>query len=382
MWVVASFVLHLTVGAVGTLTHLRDYIAPDAGVYQEQALGILRHWSSGVPIFPLPFPGKEGFPYMLAGLYTLLGTGPVLGLVANAGLSAALIPVVADTQKRLFPDPDPRYVAALLTLMPSFVAWPSQLMREAGALFLIALIVNLVLRFNERRRVGSGFLLAFAFALLLTFRAPMVLVLLPILIGCSLLITRPFWPAVRSYAGVLAVVSIFVFLIGLGYAGLADTVGLDLSQLDTYRKGVTGEQVNTSIATGDIASPESAVRSLPASVARFSLGPFPWEVRSLRDAPGLAESLLWLLLLPSLFIGVARAWRERLRDALPALVSAVCLIPLLALVAGNYGLVIRERAQVILLFAPFIAVGLQSWVPAVREQVRLARTKEASAHLS
>jgi hypothetical protein len=378
LWVVASFLLHLSVGAIGTLTHLRDYIAPDAGVYQEQALGILRHWSSGVPISPLPFPGKEGFPYLLAGLYTSLGTGPVLGLVVNAALSASLIPLVADTQRRLFPASDPRYSAAILTLMPSMLAWPGQLMREAAALFLIAAIVNLVLRFNERRSWVTGALLGLFFALLLTVRAPMTLVLLPIFVVCSCLTIRPFWPTVAAHAAVLAAVAILVFGVGLGYSGFADTVGLDLPRIDSYRKGVSGTQANSSIATGDVDTPDGVARALPLSLARFTFGPFPWEVRSIRELPGLSESLLWLALLPSLFFGLLIAWRRRLLAALPSVVAAACLIPAFALVAGNYGLVIRERAQVILLLTPMIAVGLASWLPERFESLRRGKREEAA----
>jgi hypothetical protein len=349
LWMIASFFLHLLVGTAGSLTHLRHYVAPDAGIYQSQALAIQRHWASGAPLSPATFPGKEGFPYMLAGLYTVLGNGPILGIVVNAVLVAALIPLVADTGARLFPESDARYLCPILVLLPSLVVWPSQLMREAGAIFLIALIVNASLRLNARPSIWAGAVIAVSSALLLTFRAPVAIVVLACVVLASIFVERPLSRMILPYSFVVAGTLILVLGVGIGYSGLRDSLGLGLPRLDKYRETVTGDSVNTSISSGAIDTPGGALAALPLSIARFSLGPFPWELGSKRELPAVAETIGWLALLPALFYGLRHSWDLRSRRAVPSLVAALLLVPALALIAGNYGLMLRERMQVTVL---------------------------------
>jgi hypothetical protein len=91
---------------------------------------------------------------------------------------------------------------------------------------------------------------------------------------------------------------------------------------------------------------------------RLVLGPFPWEVRGVRQLPVLAEILVWWALLPSLWRGLRVGFKRRGRVLniviWPVLTTAVLLV----LSVGNFGTQLRERLQLIVLVVPCLAFGL------------------------
>ena len=93
---------------------------------------------------------------------------------------------------------------------------------------------------------------------------------------------------------------------------------------------------------------------------------------------------MWWWLLPSAWLGYRESrgliGRKSLLLLLPVLVASVVL----ALVISNYGTVVREREQIVVLLVPFIALGLAT--KAARRQDLLADTfsspdEESSPHL-
>src|SRR5438270_262569 len=100
------------------------------------------------------------------------------GLVFNAFLAAALVPLLTDITTRLFGAEAARPVAPLVVLLPGILVWTSQLLREAAVLFLIVAAADLALRASERLRLSEFSLLTAVLALLFLFRANVAYVLL------------------------------------------------------------------------------------------------------------------------------------------------------------------------------------------------------------
>jgi hypothetical protein len=154
-WTLGGFAAHLAFGLVITsLSASLPLLRSDALAYHGLADEIVRHWSTGVPAPPLP-AGKEGFYYLLAGLYWVFGSHTAAGLAVNAMLAAALVPVVSDLTHRLFGVSAARYVPPLLVLLPGIFLWTSQLLKEASVLFLIALAANCAVRMTARLSLGA-----------------------------------------------------------------------------------------------------------------------------------------------------------------------------------------------------------------------------------
>ncbi|MFN2556896.1 MAG: hypothetical protein ABR592_08490 [Nitriliruptorales bacterium] len=357
-WTIIAFVTHVVFGLVVTNVYggVLDYLrAPDAFAYHSLAEDILRHWTTGVPGPELP-AGKEGFYYVLAALYWVFGAHTAAGLVLNAALSAALVPLVTDTTRRLFGEGPATRVPPLVALLPGLFIWTSQLLKEAPILFLIALAAACAVRFLERVAAAPVLGLSLALAALFTFRAWVALVIAGGFVAALLVGRQQLAIGLTSGVTVLAILAVVVGL-GLGYSGYRAAVDADLTQAQTVRQDLASAESGYD-ADVDVSTSRGALSYMPRGLVSFLLGPFPWQVRSARQLIVAPDVLVWWLLLPSLWRGLRQARRLIGRGMLVLVLPAITTSMLLALAVGNFGTVVRERGQVTILLVPIIALGL------------------------
>ena len=357
-WTMAAFVIHLACGLIITnVAAARGYLGPDSLGYHAGAVEILRHWQLGFPMPELPH-GKEGFFYTLAALYWVLGAQTTAGIVLNATLGAALVPLISDSAHRLGDRRAADKVPPLVVLLPGLILWPSQLLREAAILFLLALASNFAVRICQR--VSPARLLGFtmALAVLFTFRGYIALVasgalLLGIAFGKQQLLT-----GVGTAAGAVAIVAVLVLSLGLGYAGYQAAANSNFQDVNTVRQGLS-----VSVASGfgsevDVSTRAAAFSYLPVGLFNFFLGPFPWQIRGVRQLPALPDVFIWWCLLPAMWRGYRTARRQSRRRILVLMLPGVAIASVLGLILGNYGILVRERTQVVVVMLPIIAIGL------------------------
>ena len=123
--------LHMAVGLLISASRTATaYIGPDAVGYHLDAIALLAHWRDG-KVAPLVAGGKEGFYYGLARLYGLFGPHKAAGLAVIATCAALVLPILADTTRRLFGIGRDRSIGPMLMVLPAFVVWTSHLLREA-----------------------------------------------------------------------------------------------------------------------------------------------------------------------------------------------------------------------------------------------------------
>ena len=362
VWTLVSFGIHLLVGSLITHTDLVRYFGPDALDYHAEAFSLTKEWrGSGTEVDIST--GKEGFYYLLAGAYWLLGPHPIAGLVINAACAAALIPVTFVMTTRLFGAAAARWVPALLTITPAFLVWPSQLLRESPILLLIALAGASAVSLTARLRALPIATLVTALILLFSFRSSVAALMAGgLLVGIGLGLRR-LWIGLSLQAVVLAVLAILVVGFGLGYTGFQLASQTDLQDVQVFR-AATARDTGSSFGAAEFSSIGAAAATMPIGLARVVLGPLPWEI-GLRQAPALLDGIvMWALFVP-LVIGIREGWRRRGRTLLPLFFPAVLLAALLAVVIGNYGLLLRERTQAMVLLVPFFALGLERVLGAV-----------------
>ncbi len=358
-WTMAVFVVHLVFGLIvtsaggGVGAVLK---APDAFTYNLHAVGIVQHWTADLPMPDLP-AGKEGYYFLLAGLYWVFGEHAVAGLVVNAALSAALVPLMTDTTRRLFGWDAAMRVAPILVLLPSLTLFPSQLIKEAPMLLLIGLTMNLAVRLSDRVGVLPLTGLAVVSALMLTFRAHVALVLVGGVVAGLVFGRRQVVGGVGTGMAFLALVVVLLSF-GIGYSGFNAAVNTDLEQANTVRRSLAVEGRSGYDADVDISTSKQAVSYLPRGLLNFVLGPFPWQIRGVRQLPVVPDVLIWWGLLPSLWRGIRRTWKAEGRRLLLLGLPALTTTCLLSLAVGNFGTVVRERMQVVILVLPLIALGL------------------------
>ncbi len=358
-WTMAAFVTHLLFGLFVTNAggQVEAYLrAPDSYAYHNYAIDIVRHWTTGFPLPDLP-SGKEGFYYLLAALYWMFGAHTAAGLAVNATLGAALAPVLSDTTRRLFGPAAAEYAVKLVVLLPGLFLWTSQLMKEAPILLLIAVTTNLASRLVERLSVVALAGLGVVLALLFTFRAWVALVLAGGLVAGTTFGKDRVVSGLSTGVSALAFVALVISL-GVGYSGYQAAVAADLQEAQSVRRDLALSAASGYDAEADISTSTGAVTYLPRGLVNFALGPFPWQIRQARQLIVLPEVLAWWVLLPSLVRGVRKGLSSQGRRCLTVILPAAGVSCLLALAIGNFGTVVRERMQLVVLLIPFVALGL------------------------
>ncbi|MDQ4068156.1 MAG: hypothetical protein M3203_01555, partial [Actinomycetota bacterium] len=358
-WTMLAFVTHLGFGLFVTNAGglVQAYLrAPDSYAYHNYAIEIVRHWTTGFPLPDLP-AGKEGFYYMLAALYWMFGAHTAAGLAVNATLGAALAPVLSDTTRRLFGPAAADYAVKLVVLLPGLFLWTSQLMKEAPILLLIALTANLAARLLDRLSVVALVTMGLVLGLLFTFRAWVALVLAGGLVAGITFGKEQVVSGLSTAVSALALIALVVSL-GIGYSGYQAAVAADLQEAQAVRRDLALSAASGYDAAADISTSTGAITYLPRGLANFALGPFPWQIRQARQLIVLPEVLAWWVLLPSLVRGLRKGWSWRGRRCLILVLPAGAVACLLALAIGNFGTVVRERMQLVVLLVPFVALGL------------------------
>ena len=355
-WTFLSYALHLAISlgisASGTTV---AFFGGDANNYHRDAIALARHWTEGTPR-PEFQVGKEGFYIALARLYQLIGPYRVAGLVLISLCSALVVPLVTDTTRRLFGPRAARAVLPLVVLLPGFLVWTSQLLREAPIVAGLAIAANLAVRLSEQVKPGRLALLGLTLAVLFTLRANVAYVFAAgLLVGLALGGRRLALGLVTATAmvGLLAAI---VLGGGVGEGGYKYSATADLKQVDFVRSSLATAESGVG-RDADVSTAAGSVAYLAIGVPQLLFGPFPWQVRNVRQALGLLDAMIVWCLVPSFIRGLRQA-RRRLGRRLALLVApALGITVVLALLIGNSGTLIRERIQVTVLLLPFIALG-------------------------
>lgn len=359
-WTLVAFALHLAIGLVIlSSSRLTNYFGGDALTYTAGGVGLLQHWLHGAPLpgtSVLP-PGKVGFGYLLGALFVGFGPHPQTGLVVNAAMAAAIVPLLSDATRRQFGNGAARPVPVLATLLPGFLIWGSQLLREAGVYFLMAVAMACAVRLVQRSSLRSMLVMVAALGLLVTFRADVGVVMAGALAVAIMIGRRQVAGGLASGLGMIALVAALVLGAGLGYSGYRLITHASLRQVNSIRAGSSVGVASGFLPEASVSNPTHAASYLPLGATYFLFGPAPWQIRGIRQLPALPDALVWWFLLPSLWRGLRAAWRRRGRETLVYVLPALALTAILALLIANFGTAVRERMQVIIILVPLIGLG-------------------------
>ncbi|MDQ4145286.1 MAG: hypothetical protein M3198_16400 [Actinomycetota bacterium] len=356
-WTLVAFGAHLAFGLItANMEAALSLLQGDDVAYHAVARQIVDHWISGLPAPSLP-PGKEGYYYVLATLYRIFGPQKAAGFALNAALAAALIPLVSDLTRIAFGTKAARYVPPLAILPPSLFVLTSLLLKEAAVLFLIVTAANCAIRVARRASLPPLVGLAASLSLLFTFRGPVALaVAMGLLLGIAL--ARRGVGGLTVATGAVVFLAVLIFALGLGYSGYKAVTAANLETANNVRL-----ELSTSAGSGfapqtDVSTPQKAIAYLPLGLATFMLGPFPWHLEGGRQLLALPDVLVWWVLLLYGLKGLRAAWGVSSRSLVLLLAPAFAVATLLSLTIGNFGTLLRERLQVMILVMPFIALGL------------------------
>jgi len=339
-----------------------NVLAPDQIQYDKYSMLLLDYWEGRAAFPSLLIPaGRTLYFGICASFYWLFGQSPIGPKLLNAAagsLAAAFLYRIArhlDGSRRAA-----RLAGALAALMPSLILWSVLQIRDALALLGLTLLFEAYTRFQKRPALGQALAAIFALWLVVELRDYLIYPLGAALLGGFLAGSGRRMEGRRA----LAAIALFALaVIGAGLSGYSQTFLQDMS-LERL------EQQRESLAYGgsafgmeaDISSPTGALAHLPLGLVYFLLGPFPWQIGSIRLVMALPEMLLWYALLPFVATGAASLWRRQgLRlFALAGFLASTTLM--YSLVEGNLGTAFRHRAQLLVIFLLFAGEGLSEFL--------------------
>jgi hypothetical protein len=107
----------------------------------------------------------------------------------------------------------------------------------------------------------------------------------------------------------------------------------------------------------DVSTTSGAISTIPMGVLYLLFAPFPWQITSLRQSITLPEMIIWWASFPLLVLGLWFAIKYRLRMISPILIFTVMLTLAYSVFQGNVGTAYRQRAQLLVFYFIFVAVG-------------------------
>jgi 4-amino-4-deoxy-L-arabinose transferase-like glycosyltransferase len=315
-----------------------------------------------------------GMLYMISAIYFLVGRNLLAIQLVNCVIGASTVIIIFLCAENIFKNIRVARLAAFaVAFFPSLVLWSSQALKDGPIVFLLALAILATLKLAEKFSfVYLAVLLGSLFALL-SFRFYIFYMLATAVAGALLMGTRGMTPirllrqisimvilgAALTYMGV-------VRLAALQFSSFGSLEKVQYSRLDAATRGESGFARDI-----DVSTPQGALLAIPVGLVYLLFAPFPWQLASLRQSITLPEMIVWWACCPLLVLGFWFSLKYRLRQISPVLIFTVMLSLAYSIFQGNVGTAYRQRAQLLVFYFIFVAVGVVLLLEKREERQRL-----------
>ena len=300
-----------------------------------------------------------GFTKMVGAVYFAIGRNTLAVQFLNSILGAATAFLVYNCAQHVYKNVRVAKIAALcVAFFPSLVLWSAQGLKDAAVVFFLVLAILACLRLNEKWSGKQVFILIVALFSVLSLRF-YVFYMIAVAIGGAFVIgLQKITPTnfARQFV-VLILVGVSLTYLGVTrYAsGQFERFGtleaVQRSRADLSRAGSGfGREV-------DVSTTEGAISTIPIGLIYLLFAPFPWQLVSLRQSITLPEMIIWWLSFPLLVLGIWYSLKYRLRQIAPILIFTTMLSIAYSVFQGNVGTAYRQRAQLLVFYFVFVAVG-------------------------
>lgn len=364
MW---GFLARAAVALLFEWTGLSERFAPDEETYQTSGWGMALYWAGEVFIPPWRFSTDQplGYFYINAVFYYFFGHSEIPLKLVNCGIGVAAGRYAYLLARELFAPAVARRTVTLYMFFPSLVLWSALNIRDIWVIFLIIYVswksLAVVRGYSHASLLGViGAVYALTFFRDYLFFVVALPPVVAFLIGRKGHVERNF---------VIAAIVGVVLLSFVQHGAVSDkaTERMSLEAMSKVRQDMaTG---GSSFAEDvDISTPGRALAFLPVGVMYFLFSPFPWQITSFLKAFSLPEMLMVYGLAPAMVRGLRHTIGHRFREALQVLLLTALLTVSYSLGEGNVGTLYRHRAQAIVFYLMFAAVGLE-----LKRAARLSR---------
>lgn len=364
---VSAFLIRVLVGTLIYGFRLQDFFGGDALTYDYFGNALVKVWEGNksfqgaIDVFSGGGAASGwGMLYMVAVIYKVIGQNMLAVQYVNAILGAATAPIAYLIAMEIFPNKRVARACALLSaFFPSLVLWSAQGLKDGPIVFLLTLSMLATLKLGNR--FSAKYLAALALCLcgLITLRF-YVFYIVVLAITAAFLLGRRRLTA-QSFARQLII--IIVIGLALAYFGVSryatqqfDAYGnfqhLQRMRLDASQSATSGFGQDV-----DVSTPAGAISAIPLGLSYLILAPFPWQLASLRQIITLPEMVVWWASLPLLVLGLWFTIKYKLREVAPILIFTTLLTLTYSILQGNVGTAYRQRAQLLVFYFVFVAVG-------------------------
>ena len=381
---VIAFLVRVAIGTVIYVLHWQDFFGGDAITYDFLGDALLNVWQGkpeyqrAIDVFYAGGASSGwGMFYFVAVIYRIVGRNMLATQYVNCVLGAATSLIAYVIAMEIFPNRSVARVAAMFTaFFPSLIIWSCQGLKDGPIVFLLTLSMAAILKLGDR--LNSKYVAALALALcsLLTLRF-YVFYIVVIAAGAAFILGRNRLTA-QSFARQLIV--IIVISLALGYFGVShyatqqiDAYG-SVEQLQRMRSDAAQSAQSGFAKDIDVSTTSGALSAIPIGLTYLMLAPFPWQFGSLRQMLTLPEMVVWWCSIPLLVLGAWFTIKHRLREIAPILIFTTLLTLTYSIVQGNVGTAYRQRAQLLVFYFIFVAVGF-----VLMKEKRAAKSKRQKA---
>jgi hypothetical protein len=317
--------------------------------YRSLASRFVRHPGSG-----------WGMVYFVACLYGLIGRNMLATQFVNSVLGAATSVVMFLCAQHVFRNLRvARITAIFVAFFPSLVLWSCQGLKDGPIVLCLTLATFATLKLGDKLSVKYISVLLFSLLALFSLRF-YVFYMIGIAVAGTLIIGMQSLTAARLARQFVVVIVVGTSLL---YFGISRSVQIqverygNLEVLQRARKDLSRRAESGFGRDVDVSNAEGAIATIPVGLVYLLLAPFPWELGSLRQSITLPEMIVWWISLPLLIVGLWFGVRYRLRMIAPVLVFTILLSLAYSMFQGNVGTAYRQRAQLLVFYFMFIAVG-------------------------
>lgn len=365
---ISGLLVRLLVGTMIFSFNLQEFFGGDAYTYDRYGSALLRVWEgekyyqSVVNMFMggEAAGGGWGMLYIVAAVYSLIGRNMLAIQFINAVIGAATAPLIYLCAQHLFRNSKVARVSGLfVAFFPSLVLWSSQGLKDGPIVFLLATSMLATLKLGDKFSAKYLMILSCALFGLLSLRFYVFYMMAAAIVGSFVIGMR----AITAQSFVRQ----FIVIAGIGlsftYFGVlrstqtqVETYGnleaVQRSRMDAAQTGKSGFAKDV-----DVSTTSGAITAIPLGMIYLLFAPFPWQLASLRQSITLPEMIVWWSAFPLLVCGLWFTIKYRLRQALPVLIFSSMLTLAYSVFQGNIGNAYRQRAQLLVFYFIFVAVG-------------------------
>jgi hypothetical protein len=363
---IAALMVRMVLGTAIFVFNGQEFFGGDALTYDFYGNAQIKGWMGDkyAQILAARFVGGPGsgwgMVYMVSAIYGIVGRNMLAVQLVNSVFGAATAVIIFLCAHQVFQNRRASRLAAIaVAFYPSLVLWSSQGLKDGPIVFCLALSILATLKLGEKLSIRYIAVLVCALFSLLSLRFYVFYMICVAIAGAFIIGMQAI--TATSFARQLGA----VLLVGLAltYFGVTRSASIQMerygnlervqrSRLDMAKRADSGfgRDVDVSTTTG-------ALSTIPMGMLYLLFAPFPWQVVSLRQSITLPEMVIWWASFPLLVLGLWFAIKYRLRMISPILIFTVMLTISYSVFQGNVGTAYRQRAQLLVFYFIFVAVG-------------------------